>query len=326
VLRDVEATLIWDFGGPPGSRSSLYQASLAYRGLAPFVFMGGVFKSHFSLEEMQSSSDTLFLERAAIVSAASGLAAGSGRIGLQMHASGERWLASVAATGGETGPGSDSSQRGAAARLAGLPLRREGLMLHLGISGAVSWRPPSVNGVATVGLSARPELAVDRWSSPIDTGGIPARGAHTAGVEAGLGLGQLWLQGEAYAITVERAGQRGGSLDFSGWYASAAYAVLGQSRSWKPATASWGAPKPSGDGFSPRQGNWGALEVGARFSTLDLSDAEVRGGRQRVWTAGVNWWPVEPVRITLQFQHVSLRGSAEDRTFQAVALRGQLRF
>ena len=326
VLRDIEAVLIWDFGGTPGSRSSLFQASLSYRGLAPFVVTGGVFKPGFSLEQMQSAGDTLFLERAAVVSAAAGIAAGAGRTGLQVHVGGDRWLASAALTGGETGPGSDSSQRGAAVRVAGLPVRSERFALHLGLSGAVSWRPPSEEGVATVGLSARPELAIDRWSSPLDTGGIPARGARTGGLEAGLGWSRLWAQGEAYRIEVDRAGTPGGALGFSGWYAGAAYTVLGTPRAWKPADAAWGAPKPSGDGFDPARGNWGAVEVGARVSELHLSDADVRGGRQRVWTAGINLWPIEAVRVTLQYQHATIRGTEEDRRFQALAIRGQLRF
>ena len=315
VFRDVEAVLIWDFGGTPGNRSRLHQASLAYKGLDPFVLTGGVFKAQFSLERVQSSSDLLFLERAAVVNAAAGLAAGSGRVGVQLAAGGERWLAAAALTGGQTGPGTDSGQRGAVARVAGLAVRTGDVALHLGLSGALSWRPPREDGREVVGLSERPELAVDRQSGPLDTGGIPARRARTGGVEAGLGWGRLWAQAEAYGIEVDRAGPRGGTLGFSGWYAQAAYTVLGEPRRWKADTAAWGAPEPAADGFDPAQGRWGAVEVGARVSELDLSDKDVRGGRQRVWTAGVNWRPIEPVRVLLQYQHATIRGTDEARRF-----------
>ena len=326
VARDVEAILIWDFGGTPGNRSRLYQASLAYSGLRPFTLTGGVFKSHFSLEEMTSSADILFLERAAIVSAASGLAAGSGRTGVQVHARGERWLASVALTGGETGPGSDSGQRGATARVAGLVARGEGFALHLGFSGALSWRPPREDGEPTVSIGSRPELALDRWDSPVATGGIAARRARTAGIEAGVGLGRLWAQGEAYRIEVDRARPGGGTPGFFGWYAGAAYTLLGRPREWKAEGAAPGAPKPEGGGFDPVAGRWGALEIAGRISVLDLSDRDLRGGRQRVLTAGLNWWPIEPLRVTLQLQHAGIRGTADNREFGAVVLRGQVRF
>ena len=326
VLRDVEAVFIWDFGGSPGSRSRLYQASLAYKGLDPLTLTGGVFKQQFSLEEMQSSGDTLFLERAAVVTAAAGLAAESSRVGVQAKASGGLWLVSAALTGGKTGPGSDSGQRGAAARVAGLPVKSGDLTVNLGLSGAVSWRPPREDGATVVALSERPELAVDRWSSPLDTGAIKARRARTGGVEAGLGLGRFWAQAEAYGIEVDRAGPQGGTLGFTGYYAQASYTVLGKPREWDSGTAAWSAPKPAERRFDPATGQWGAVEIGARVSELDLSDADVRGGRQRVWTTGVNWWPIEPVRVSLQYQDTTIKATDEDRRFQAVALRGQLKF
>lgn len=86
----IETTLIWDAGGKLGGRSRLYQASLAYTGVVPFVLTAGVFKPHSWLEEMQPSADTMFLERAAVVSATAGLAAGSGRVGAQIRAGSER--------------------------------------------------------------------------------------------------------------------------------------------------------------------------------------------------------------------------------------------
>lgn len=326
ILGDLDATLIWEFSSTPGSPARVYEASLAYKGLGPFVLTGGAFKQQFSLEAVQSAADILFLERAAITEVAAGLAAGTRRMGVRVLAAGERWLVAAALTGGRTGPGTDSGQRGAAARVAGLAVRSGDVALHLGLSGALSWKPPRENGTRAVDLSNGPELEVDRWNSPLGTGGLPARRARTGGVEAGLGWGRLWAQGEAYVIAVDRAGSRGGTLGFSGWYAQAAYTVLGTPRRWKPGSAVWGAPAPVEGGFNPAQGLWGAVEVGARVSEINLSDKDVRGGRQRVWTAGVGWWPVEPVRIILQYQHATIRGTAEDRRFQAVALRGQLWF
>lgn len=85
-----------------------------------------------------------------------------------------------------------------------------------------------------------------------------------------------------------------------------------------------GAPRPERDGFDPAAGSWGALEFGARYSTLDLNDraAGVPGGRQRIWTVGFGWWPVEPLRLLERWQHVGTEdGEAGGRRFQAVALR-----
>lgn len=323
ILGDFEANLTWDFGGVPGERSRLYEASLAYGGLDPFTVTVGIFNPHFTLDEAQDAEDLPFLERAAIVEAASGLAAGDRRVAAEIRANGERWLVAAALTGGRPGPGEDSTQRGAVARLAGLPIRRDGLSVHLGISGAWSFRPPRAAEGRSVELSEPPELSLDRDNPTLDTGAIRADSARSGGVALGLSRGPLWVQGEWYGIAVEREG--GGTLRFSGWYAQAAWVLLGKPREWSGRSAAWGAPKPERD-FNPAAGQWGAVEIGARFSTIDLNDGDIRGGRQQVWSASIGWWPVERFRLLGQYQYGQVRGGETDRSFQALALRAQLSF
>ncbi|MEJ0023880.1 MAG: porin [Alphaproteobacteria bacterium] len=54
--------------------------------------------------------------------------------------------------------------------------------------------------------------------------------------------------------------------------------------------------------FDPSKGQWGAWEVAARYSNLDLNDHEgvsgsavpaggIRGGEQDITTVGLNWYP-----------------------------------
>ena len=149
------------------------------------------------------------------------------------------------------------------------------------------------------------------------------RSARAGGVEAGLGWRRLWVQGEAYAIELDREG--GGSLGFSGAYLQAAWTLLGQPRQWEASRAAWGAPKPAG-ALDPATGEWGALELGARFSAVNLSDGGVRGGRQRIWTTGLGWWPAEPLRFMVQYQYGEISGGENNRNFHALALRLQAKF
>jgi phosphate-selective porin OprO/OprP len=321
---DLTLSLVWDFGGTPGSRSRLHEASIAYSGLDPFTLTAGVFRPRLTLEGSQRAAETLFLERAAIVGAASSLAAGSGRVAAELRAEGERWMAAAALTGGRTGPGEDSTQRGATVRLAGLPVRRgEGAVLHLGLSASWSFRPPRGESGRAVELSEPPELTLDRADPPLGTGTIRASAARSGGVEAGLAHGRLWAQGEWHGIAVERSG--GGTLRFSGWYVQAAWTLIGQPREWEPTLGAWGAPKPR-TAFNPSAGQWGAVEIGARYSMLDLNDDDIRGGRQQVWSASLGWWPVESLRVLTQYQYGQVRGGATDHSFQALALRAQRRF
>lgn len=323
---DVSYNLTWDFGGTPGDQNRLYEASLSWKVLDPVTLIAGVFEPSFSLQRGQSAADLLFLERAAITSAASSLAANSGQVGLEARANGDRWFTSGTLTGGQTGPGTDSSQRGAVARLTGLPLKAAALTVHLGVSGAWSFRPPRGSGGSrSVTLSADTELALDRRDTLLDTGAIPAGSAYTGGVELGLGWRRLALQGEWYGIAVNQAG--GGTRHFSGWYAQASWTFLGQPRAYQPRNATWGAPMPEEGGFDPRAGRWGALEAGVRFSMLDLNDADIRGGQQRIWSTGLGWWPSAHFGVFTQYQYVEITGAASgNQRFQALAVRTQVTF
>ena len=319
--------VIWDFGGSPGGHSRLYEAKAAYTAFAPFAVAAGVFKPAFTLEYAQSSADILFLERASVIDIVGGLVAGSGRVVFgQAGASGDRWFASALLTGGTTGPGAQSDQRAVLARAAGLAIKDGDTALHLGVSGAWLFQPPrGPGGRGGLSLSDQPELRIDDVRAPLSTGTLVASGAKIGGIEVGLGLGRLWMQGEWYGIGVDRQARDGGGLFFSGWYAQAAYTLLGAPRQYKPKTATWGLPKPA-ESFNPAKGAWGAVEVGARFSAADLNDGNVRGGRQRVWTGGISWYPVEPPRFVLQYQRAHVEGGPSPRQLNAVALRGQLQF
>ena len=80
------------------------------------------------------------------------------------------------------------------------------------------------------------------------------------------------------------------------------------------------------ENFNPAIGSWGAIELGARFSTVNLNDDRVQGGRQNVWTAGVNWYPTEPLRFSLEYEHADVAGGKAPRSLNAIAMRAQLEF
>jgi hypothetical protein len=67
-----------------------------------------------------------------------------------------------------------------------------------------------------------------------------------------------------------------GSSDptFSGWYAEASYFLTGENRGYKPTTGRFERPKVKRP-FRFSEDGWGAWQVAARYSALDLSDAGV---------------------------------------------------
>ena len=324
LARRVEVDVIYDVGAAPGGGSRFFEAQAAYS-LAPFVVRAGILKPAFTLEYAQSAADILFLERASIVNIVGGLVAGAGRTGAQVGASGDRWFAAAFLTGGTNGPGAASDQRAVLGRVAGLAIKTSAVSLHLGASGAWLYQVPRGGGQHVLSFSDQPELQIDAADASLSTGSLNATGARMGGFEAGLSWNRLWVQAEWYGLHTDRSGGAGRDLFFSGEYVQAAYTLLGHPRQWKPKIAAWGSPSPA-EAFNPLAGHWGALEIAARFSAADLGDADVRGGRQTVWAAGVSWYPLDPLKFTLQYQHADITAVAAPRRLDAVALRGQIRF
>ena len=97
-------------------------------------------------------------------------------------------------------------------------------------------------------------------------------------------------------------------------------------------------PKPA-QNFTLDKGGWGAWELAARYSDLDLNynagtaglatpTGGIRGGDQRIWSAGINWYPNQVLRFMLDYQHVdvsrlSSTGGSLDATLDDVSLRLQ---
>lgn len=327
LYDQVQLGFIWDFGHQPGSRERLFEAQASYVGLKPFRFTGGAFKTNFGLESLQGAGDYLFLERASIATITRNLAAGIQRIGVQAQADGPRYNASVAVTFGRAGQGEDGSQRAVVWRATGLPVHTGEVILHVGASAEWVFRPANEDGKpGSLSFSDRTELQIDNAKSSISTGSIPSTSGGAFGPELALTWRQLWLQGEYYQILVNRRqGAGGGTLSFNGYYAQAAYTVLGKPRTWKPSIGSWTAPTPA-ESFNPAAGQFGAVEVGVRYSAVDLNDKDLRGGRQQVYSAVVNWWPVEQLRFSLLYEHANVTGGPSPRTLNAIAGRAQLQF
>jgi phosphate-selective porin OprO/OprP len=88
--------------------------------------------------------------------------------------------------------------------------------------------------------------------------------------------------------------------------------------------------------------NWGAWEIAAQYSELDLNwhagpvgtacagtyDGCVRGGRQQVWTIGLNWYLNDSLRMLLDYMIVDVDkldslGRQAGQTFSVVGARFQ---
>ena len=320
-----ELGFVYDFGHSPGERARVLEAQAIYSLAGPLKLSAGILKPQFSQESVQNGNDTPFLERASIVDITRNIAASSGRVAVQVSGSGERWLAGVALTAGLTGQVGGSGQRAVVGRGSVLLVKTGAVILQAGASGQYVYRPANpTGGEPSLALSNTLELAIDTVEPSVSTGPGGVRNAAVAGPEASFAWRNLLLQGEWYGIELDRSASERAAR-FSGWYAQAMYMVAGPTRSWDPGTGVW-LPPQLPNGFDPRQGLWGAVELGVRYSEVNLDGSGINGGRQGVWSAVASWWPVHQVRLMGELLHADVTGGPSSRRADAAAGRFQLLF
>jgi phosphate-selective porin OprO/OprP len=127
------------------------------------------------------------------------------------------------------------------------------------------------------------------------------------------------------------------NLHFQGGYAEASYVLTGESHPYNTSSAAYGGIVPK-DPFSLNSGGWGAWEIAGRFSTIDLNDQlasanGVAGGRQNIYTVGLNWYANRNVRLMLNYLHGDIAKQASPTNFadtgakfDALAMRTQVAF
>src|SRR5207302_1522632 len=74
-------------------------------------------------------------------------------------------------------------------------------------------------------------------------------------------------------------------------------------------------------------GNWHSLYGQGGYFHFGV----VRGGEQRIWTAGLNWYPNNAIRLLLDYEHTDVSrldsaGGNLDARLDAVSLRAQVAF
>ena len=368
AFGDWDYDALIDFGGAGEEDAAhIQELWVQYSGLKPFHFKVGALPPSIGLEDQGSTNGQLFLERPASADIARSLAGGDFREAAEIWGAGERWYLNAAVTGRLVGVINSQgiavsqpfdSQLGLIGRLGFTPIQTDDAIVELGVHGSYVARPADSGGPDTlpgatrysVVLQERPELRVD-GTRLISTGAISAQHARTAGLEAATEFGGFFLQSEYDWFGIERR-PGGASLsdpDFTGYYLEGSYSITGDKRRFNAANWAFDGPAVAHP-FSLADRAWGAWEIAARYSDMDLNyhagalgsapaaDA-VRGGEQKIWTGGLNWYPNSIVRFMLEYQDVRIeRLSPSATTFQtptgaevgqhyhAVAVRSQFAF
>ncbi|MGH8487815.1 MAG: OprO/OprP family phosphate-selective porin [Gammaproteobacteria bacterium] len=244
----------------------------------------GQFKEQFSLEQLTSARFTTFMER----SLADAFAPAR-NLGAQLHYLGPNWTVA----GGVFSEGIDDDDEdlevdsgegiGTTGRATFAPIMSSNRLVHLG--GAISWRAPEDPDEDAGGADQqlrfrqRPESHVADQRL-VETGTIENVDDFIRyGAEAALAWGPGSVQGEYIYTDIERSSGAlpgSGDLDFDGWYIFGSWFLTGESRAaaYKIEKAAVDRVKPFAN-FGPS--GWGAFEIAARYSALDLSDEDIDG-------------------------------------------------
>ena len=332
----VDYNFLYDFGGSGTEEAGKISAAWVQYGfpVAGLKLRIGAFSPPSGLDEAVSTNGSLFVERASPAETVRAIAAGDGRTSIALLAGGDNWTGTAAITGNVIGTSSFDEQTAFVGRLTYAPLRRGDALVHVGVNTSIVINPaasgPDVAGApaaTNVRLRDRPEIRVD-GARLIDTGNIDADGLTVWGGEFGAQWKNLYVQTEYFDITVDRKGALG-DADFSGWYAQGAWTITGEPRRYSAGT--FDAPRPARP-FDLKKGQWGAWELGLRYSRLDLNHlagapgtaptaGAIRGGEQEIWTLGLNWYVNNVLRFQAAYQDVSVdRLSPGGTAFGAGAL------
>ncbi len=330
VYKDWNVAIWGDFGGSGGETPVLNQAYVEYVGWKPFGpgnpvrLRVGAWATPTGLEDATSNTDGLFLERPAVAELVRNIAGGDGRTGAGFFANGDHWYVSGTLTGDVVGVNTEfGEQMGYLARVAFNPLHGADYDVHLGanIQGIIRPADTAAGSAVTevVQLRERPEIRVD-GKRLVDSGVIAADGLTAYGLEAGASWKSLYLAGEWYRVDVNRTavGTAASPYDpsFGGWYVQGAWTITGERHPWNSGNGGFRGVRPAKP-FDLTKGQWGAWEIAARYSDLDLNDnagligvalpaGGVAGGEQKITTVGINWYPNNAIRFLFDFQNIDV--------------------
>jgi phosphate-selective porin OprO/OprP len=318
VATDWDYKLEVNFDGD--GRVPVTDGWIRYSGFKPFTVTVGHQKVPFSQQSMTSSNWQVFQERSLSDGQVDNAENGRRRMGIVLQSYGDHWnLAGGGFASGLDDAGTQDDDWGFASRLVFMPIAEKTRLLTVG--GAFTHR--EFQGDSELRIRFRPGSSI-AGTRLVDTGLLPTtRRSTLAGAESAIVLGPFHGQAEYVHSFIER-GAGDPNLEFHAWYIQAGVFLTGESRNYDPKSAKFKRPTP--------KSKWGAWEVAARFDSIDLSDEDIRGGKQHDVTLGLNWWANRNIMFRLNYIYAHADPNSgvtlgdDDEQVHAFSARAQMVF
>jgi phosphate-selective porin OprO and OprP len=297
-------------GDYAGDSVTVKDAYVQYVGRPGWLATFGNQKPPFSLEHITGLPRTTFMERAL-----PNVFALPETLGASVSTFGSRWTFALGLFGEPPGVELDADEGHAlAGRVTLAPVFDQGRLLHFGISGYRK-HMTTASG-ANFRVRQRPEVRVF-GTRLVDTAPNAASTSTAMALEFAGTYGPFALQGEYMRNWVDYRQLEDAA--FEGAYLQASWFLTGESRPYDPGRAIPGRVVPR---TSIDNGGWGAFEIAARISTLDLNDGMVQGGRENNLTLGLNWYPTSHVRFAFNWVYFDVEGNLATLPFGSPAHEG----
>lgn len=343
VFKDFDFKFVPDFGG---SSVVIQDAYLTWNIQPWLALRGGKFKAPVGLELLQEDAFTFFNERALPTNLVP-----NRDIGFQIQGKPldgvldyQAGVFNGVADGANTTNTDSDDNREFIARLFALPFKKTGLDLlkGLGVGVGGGWGNETGSGVNALpsGYKTDGQQTFFSYLTGAGTAASPnvvADGAHwRLAPQAYWYYGPYGLLGE-YTFSSQYLRRNAGAVvdrlqaDNTAWQLAAGWVITGED-------VTFNGVKPRND-FNLSKGNWGALQLVARYSELHLDNglfsnwaSSTSTDAARSWATGVNWYLNKFVRIGVDYSQTEFgRQGAGNNTLlrdgeKVVLTRFQLAF
>lgn len=280
-----------------GSELDVKDAYIQYNGIKDLSITVGQHKTPNGLDQLTSSTNLTFLERASFSEAFLDRknAGGDFKLGVSAKYARKDLTLTVGLFGENTtitGSSGADEGYGVHGRVTFAPVNTDESLIHVGASGF--WR--DTGGRKAVRFGDRPEVRVD-GARLVDTSSFSADSYTFIGAEFIGATGPFFVQAEYGRTDVNRPNGFS-DVSFDGGYVQAGWFLTGERLPYKDGILGRVDPKSN---FSLKDGGTGAFQLAARYSALSLNDGTVQGGRSENLTVGLNWYANPYLRVMLNW-------------------------
>ena len=308
VFRDFDFNFTPDFGG---TTVQIQDAYLNYRYNPGLQLEAGKFKSPVGLEQLVSDPYTTFNERSLVTDLVP-----NRDLGVELHGDLFGGAASYAAGifdgvsdySGTTVNVDSDNDKAFAGRIFLQPWKATDVKalkgLGFGVGGSYEADRNGASGL-TPGYTTDGQQKFFTY-----TNGVTANGTHwRLSPQAYYYYGPFGLLGE-YVVSDQQVtkGARSADLQNTAWEISGGWVLTGEDASYNGVT-----PRHP---FDPRNGQWGAWQIVARYANLDVdknafptfASYSSSASSARAWSVGLNWYLNKNVRVNTSFSRTTFSG------------------